>query len=388
MRGGADMLQRVIDTRPPSDNVRELAFRTRAEIGLFRTILAGRGARLTEAFAAVRDSPHVEDYLEHPGRAIVRGRVVSGLGRAQGYYELLGIRDEIYVVVENLTDTEPRFEVAPGEGMVSFHVRLAGEYVTAVGASSTARFQGPHLGAKYHPHGVNRPLWFPAQQRAKSVTVFFRPQFLRERLLAEGAALPAPLVRLLETRAPDCGYCRLPVSSAVLTCADGLVESRLEGALRLTFSEAKVLELICLALPAFQRLENAAVEQYSESDIRRFARAREILATRFNPPPTISSLARELAMNETKLKSGFKALYDQTVFEFGQQCRMQHAMHLLRDKRMRISPVSEAVGYQHQGTFASAFKAYFGVRPKDVRSPQAECGLGLVDAPTDAHGRS
>jgi len=107
----------------------------------------------------------------------------------------------------------------------------------------------------------------------------------------------------------------------------------------------------------------------SESDIKRFARAREILSTRFNPPPTISSIARELGINETKLKSGFKALNGQTVFEFGQQCRMQHAMHLLREQRIRISLVSEAVGYHHQGTFASAFKAYFGIRPKDVRSP-------------------
>jgi AraC-like DNA-binding protein len=48
---------------------------------------------------------------------------------------------------------------------------------------------------------------------------------------------------------------------------------------------------------------------------------------------------------------------------------MQHALHLLRDKRIRISKVAAAVGYQHQGTFASAFKTHFGIRPKDVRHP-------------------
>jgi AraC-like DNA-binding protein len=143
-----------------------------------------------------------------------------------------------------------------------------------------------------------------------------------------------------------------------------------------------MLELACLALPAFRRLEHTTVEQFTESDIRRFARAREILAMRFSPAPTISTLARELGINETKLKSGFKALYGQTVFEFGQKCRMEHAMHLLRDKRMRIGQVSDAVGYQHQGTFASAFKAFFGVRPKDVRSPPRPRDLDRVaDAP-------
>ena len=48
---------------------------------------------------------------------------------------------------------------------------------------------------------------------------------------------------------------------------------------------------------------------------------------------------------------------------------MQHALHLLRDRRLRIGFVAEAIGYTHQGTFASAFKAHFGVRPKDVRRP-------------------
>lgn len=45
---------------------------------------------------------------------------------------------------------------------------------------------------------------------------------------------------------------------------------------------------------------------------------------------------------------------------------MHHAMRLLRDGHMRIGRVAEAVGYTHQTTFASAFKQYFGYRPKEI----------------------
>jgi AraC-like DNA-binding protein len=39
------------------------------------------------------------------------------------------------------------------------------------------------------------------------------------------------------------------------------------------------------------------------------------------------------------------------------------------------------VGYQHQGTFASAFKAHFGIRPKDVRlPPEPEVGQAPIIA--------
>jgi AraC-like DNA-binding protein len=159
------------------------------------------------------------------------------------------------------------------------------------------------------------------------------------------------------------------VTAEIIECASALLNNPVTGLLRLPYAEAKILELLTLCVAAFGRLEAASVQQFSEADIGRFHRAREILSTKFSPPPTIASLARELAINETKLKSGFKALFGHTVFEYGHECRMQHALHLLREKRIRISKVAEAVGYQHQGTFASAFKAHFGIRPKDVRLP-------------------
>jgi AraC-like DNA-binding protein len=72
-------------------------------------------------------------------------------------------------------------------------------------------------------------------------------------------------------------------------------------------------------------------------------------------------------MAETALTKGFKAVYGETILDFSLHCRMQHALALLRDRHWSVDRVSDAVGYSHSTSFATAFRRQFGVRPIDVR---------------------
>jgi AraC-like DNA-binding protein len=282
---------------------------------------------------------------------------------------MLRFGEDLFLVVENLADAQPRFEPAPGEGMLSFHVRLCGEYLTSLGRVQQFRVQGPNLGVTMQPRGIVLPLWFPAAPRSVAITVSCSPDVLMRRVYSSPGQTPARLRSLFDVEPTELANTQLPVSAPLLDAARSLVECKLQGPLRLAYFESKVYELLCLAMEACERLDDSQVERFSESDLKRFQRAREILSSRFNPPPTIGGLARELGINQTKLKSGFKALFGQTIFEFGHDCRMRRALELLRANRLRVGQVSEAVGYQHQGTFASAFKLHFGMRPKDARRP-------------------
>jgi AraC-like DNA-binding protein len=348
--------------------------------GFIRTLLAGPRRTMADAFRAARESPHVTERLDHPSRGVMLARVTSGFGPAQGYFELLQLHDDVLLVVENLSHVPPRYELALGEGMLTVHMRLTGEFVASIGQADPVRFQGPHLGARFVPAGVENPIYWPAAPRARSVTMLCRPEFVTSQIVGGHAVVPRQLEQLLATVPPEISYCRPSVTAELLGAVSSLIDNPLSGTLRAVYAEAKTLELLSLIVSSFARLGDNSIELYSETDVRRFHKAREILATRFNPAPTISMIARELAMNETKLKSGFKALFGHTVFDYGHECRMQHALHLLRDKRMRISQVAEAVGYQHQGTFASAFKAHFGIRPKDVRRPPAPIAMTAATA--------
>ena len=82
----------------------------------------------------------------------------------------------------------------------------------------------------------------------------------------------------------------------------------------------------------------------------------------------ICDVARTVGMSESKLKRAFKARFGVTVFEYGLECRMRHALELLRCKKMPVGQVAFAVGYRHQTSFASAFRDFFGFLPSSART--------------------
>lgn len=356
--------------------------------GFFRASLAGRGSSLMDAFALMRMSQRVSRLCEYPDRRLFGGRIETDRSEGEGYFDFLQVGDSMYVVIENAVYTEPRLEVVPGDGLLSFHVRLAGGFTICTSRASPIRVQGPSLLVWLQPNGIEASEWQLPGRREISVTLFCKPEFVSG-LVPESGTMPRHIRRFLGSDPGTLNYCQLPVDAEILETASRVVRSAYAGRMHLVHLEAKSLELFCQILRAFDRLSEAFDEQYSERDLERLHRAREILASRFIPVPTIRSIARELGINESKLKRGFKTLFGKTVFEYGHECRMQHALQLLRDRHLRIGIVAEAAGYMHQTTFASAFKQHFGYRPKEIRrlmllgqepvpmarNPQTETGL-------------
>jgi len=356
--------------------------------GFFRASLAGRGGSLTDAFALLRMSKRVSRLCEFPERGLFGGRIETDRGEGEGYCDFLQIGDSMYVVIENLQYTEARLEIVPGDDLLSFHVRLAGGFTICASRASPVQVQGPSLLVWLQPRGIEAREWQVPGRREISVTLFCKPEFVSG-LIPESGTMPRHIRRFLSSDSGAVNYCGLPVDAEILDTASRIVRSTYAGRMHLVHMEAKVLELFCQILRSFDRLSEAFDEQYSEWDLDRLHQAREVLASRFTPVPTIRSIARELGINESKLKRGFKTLFGKTIFEYGHECRMQHALQLLRDRHLRIGLVAESAGYMHQTTFASAFKQHFGYRPKEIRrlmlvgqepasmarNPQTETGL-------------
>ena len=66
--------------------------------------------------------------------------------------------------------------------------------------------------------------------------------------------------------------------------------------------------------------------------------------------------------------AGFKRLYGQTIFDYCQSRRMEHARHLLEHTELSITEISFDVGYEYPSNFTTAFKRHFGVTPKVART--------------------
>ncbi|MGF1540836.1 MAG: helix-turn-helix transcriptional regulator [Pleurocapsa sp.] len=84
-------------------------------------------------------------------------------------------------------------------------------------------------------------------------------------------------------------------------------------------------------------------------------------------PPSLSSLARQVNLNEFSLKQGFKQVFDTTVFRYLHQHRLEMARQLLVNSDLNIQIISQQVGFANRSYFAQAFRQKFGVNPKQYR---------------------
>src|SRR6266702_3206098 len=114
-------------------------------VGLFRTILAGSGRTLADAFANLEQAPEVERMTRHPKRGLLGARVTLPPDEGEGYWDLTRIRDDIYVVVANFSYKDPRVELVPGDGLIQFNFKLSGDMNLAISRTEPLRFNRPSL---------------------------------------------------------------------------------------------------------------------------------------------------------------------------------------------------------------------------------------------------
>lgn len=127
------------------------------------------------------------------------------------------------------------------------------------------------------------------------------------------------------------------------------------------------LELLIYLAMSPKRDEHARSEAYHTEQLEAVHRIHDHLLVHMDRRITIDELSRQYHINPTTLKASFKAVYGNSIASHVKEHRMERAEELLRCSSMSISEVAKAVGYDSQGKFTAAFKAYFGALPKDAR---------------------
>lgn len=86
-------------------------------------------------------------------------------------------------------------------------------------------------------------------------------------------------------------------------------------------------------------------------------------------PPNVEDLAARLGMSARSLNRLFQQDLNQTARDFLLTLRMERAAQILRAFPDRsIQQISEEAGFSNQGTFASAFRAWSGLKPREYRA--------------------
>ncbi len=139
-----------------------------------------------------------------------------------------------------------------------------------------------------------------------------------------------------------------------------------QGKTKQMYLEGKCLELIALKLEQLKDIDKRTGPFCSlkPDDVDRIHLAKAILTDIPGNPPSLMELARQVSLNDYKLKVGFRQVFGTTVFGYLHQHRMETARQLLREQRMNVREVAQTVGYANQSRFAAAFRKQFGINPK------------------------
>jgi AraC-like DNA-binding protein len=84
-------------------------------------------------------------------------------------------------------------------------------------------------------------------------------------------------------------------------------------------------------------------------------------------PLSLQMLSRSVAINEFKLKAGFRQIFGLSVFDCLHEARMKKARELLLSTNMPIKQICVLTGYPRMTNFITAFRKKFGYTPGSLR---------------------
>lgn len=325
--------------------------------------------RVADVFSDLRDRERLELIAEHPERHSRATRLKLDRTEGHGAREFYRLGRDLYIVTDNAIYDFSRTEVVPGEGLVRFHLCLSGRLEIEIpGQAQPLSVQGPSLLVWYQAEGADVSERIARGIRETSVTLYCRPSFLRALAESNGITRWSLLEELERDGGSTVWHRQFPLPAGLLYVGRSLIQNPYRHGVRLLHAEAMSLQLLCEVLHTLDA-ETAPEEGCrSDDEIRRLDAARRILSRQFNPVPRIIDVARSVGMSESKLKRAFKARFGATVFDFGLECRMRHALELLRCKHLSVGQVAYAIGYRHQTSFTAAFTEFFGFQPRQART--------------------
>lgn len=140
------------------------------------------------------------------------------------------------------------------------------------------------------------------------------------------------------------------------------------GDLKKMFLYSKAIELLVLQAEAYNRtLQPQAKYIRSDYDRERIIFARDYLIGHLEAPPSLTELARIAGINEFKLKRGFKEVFNQTVFGYLNDTRMELAKKDLLDRNKSVTEIAFELGYSSVQHFSAAFSKKYGKPPASAR---------------------
>ncbi|MEM9769278.1 MAG: AraC family transcriptional regulator [Cyanobacteria bacterium P01_D01_bin.71] len=207
---------------------------------------------------------------------------------------------------------------------------------------------------------------YPAEQYLCKICIRILPELIpafSDRL----NDLPSDLKTVIEQPEKALLYLSSRITPAQQVLLQQILRSPYQGITRYFYLEAKVLELLALQFDLMAPPLSA--NEMALKEVDQIYQAQVILNQNISHPPSTAELARQVHLNERKLREGFRQVCNTTVFGYLTQQRMQKACKLLTQQRS-IAAVATAVGYDSSTAFSNAFRRQLGISPKGYQLKQ------------------
>jgi AraC-like DNA-binding protein len=160
-----------------------------------------------------------------------------------------------------------------------------------------------------------------------------------------------------------------PITSRMLMVLNEIRSCEFNGSMKKLYLQSKVLELLALQCEQYERVTDLrnSVTAISATDKEKIYHARDILLAQLQEPPSLHELSLMSGLNEFKLKSGFKQVFDNTVFGYLNDYRMESARQLVVEGSRSLTDIADTFGYSSIQHFSNSFRKKFGVSPGKMR---------------------
>lgn len=261
----------------------------------------------------------------------------------------------------NATDTIPA---------VSLFFLVRGHFNTNVGQERQRLFGSLEHNLYYSPGGVENAHILKQENLAAVGMNFSKERFLQLAdnngrildMLANNVAGNRPIILNKKNNHP--------ITTRMLMILDEIRNCQFQGGHKKLYLQSKVIELLALQCEQQEQAESLRKERFvlSASDKEKIFFARDYLLTQMHAPPSLTELSRAAGLNEFKLKNGFKHVFDNTVFGYLNDHKMEHARQLLHSAAQSVTQIAEQLGFSSVQHFSTAFRKKFGVSPIKLRN--------------------
>ncbi|EMH4161712.1 helix-turn-helix transcriptional regulator [Pluralibacter gergoviae] len=131
--------------------------------------------------------------------------------------------------------------------------------------------------------------------------------------------------------------------------------------------QGQSLVMLSLLLDEQSRGETDPAYSFSAQEQEKLRLAKDLLLADLTKAPGIADLSRDTGLSVNKIKNGFRAMFNNSVYGLFQSERMQEAKRRLMAGDASVMTVAADMGYANASHFSAAFQKQFNITPSALK---------------------